>query len=110
MKPLKSLLSPFLQSLASDSELTLIFLKELWPQLVGANVARNTQPISLEDTTLTLGVVDETWKKQLQGLQDQIRRSINNQWQMALVDRIRLRVDLIPSGPGQLSQQGPGRN
>lgn len=108
MKPLKFLLSSFLRSFASDSKLTLIFLKELWPQLVGANVARNTRPISLEDTTLTLGVVDGTWEKQLQGLQDQILRSINDHWQMALVDRIRLRVGPVSSGSGRNEAQWSG--
>ncbi len=51
----------------------LALLRAAWPQVVGREIARRSQVISLEGRTLNLRVVDQRWQKVLHRMQRQIR-------------------------------------
>ena len=93
MKRLDSFFPDFLRSIASNEELTLIFLQELWPQLAGKELAEKTTPVALQNKSLVVTVPSEIWAKQLRELRQMLLRSINGFWDFPLLQSIRLRVD-----------------
>ncbi|MDA2926177.1 DUF721 domain-containing protein [Acidobacteria bacterium AH-259-G07] len=95
MKSLGSLLSNFLHSIASNEEITLIFLNELWPEIVGKDLALNSRPLALKDKKLILAVPSEIWKKELLALRHMLIKAINEYWKLRLVEKIGLEIRLI---------------
>jgi predicted nucleic acid-binding Zn ribbon protein len=75
-----------------DPEVQLIFLRELWPQIVGPGVAENTRPVGLAGRTLEISAADPVWAGQLKDLEDPIVRSVNRFWGRRVVERIRARL------------------
>ncbi len=100
MKHVSLPLSGFLKTMASDPEITLLFLQELWPQVVGEELARKTCPLGLDENKLVLGVQGEAWKKELGRIRPLLIGSINRFWGMALVERIECQVHRGKGGSG----------
>lgn len=75
-----------------DNETVLVFLKELWPTVVGPQVAVKSRPRSLEGKTLIVAVADATWERELSDLRSDLVTSINNLWSRRLVERIGFHV------------------
>ncbi len=94
MKGLVTLLPDFLRQAASSDEVALIFLRELWPGIVGQDLAAKTQPAFLRNRCLTLEVPNTVWCTELQGLAPLFVESINRYWKLRLVEKIRVRVHL----------------
>ncbi|HLV00744.1 MAG TPA: DUF721 domain-containing protein [Acidobacteriota bacterium] len=92
MQPIHIFLSSLLKEASKDPERTLIFLKELWPQIVGQEFGRKTQPTALRGNRLTLTVTDETWLEEGQQLADTIRNSINRYWGLPLIEKLRFKL------------------
>jgi len=92
MQRLDSLLSRFLQQFQNDEEKTNIFLKELWPEVVGEQLSRRTQPIRFRKGKLWIGVAGPHWKKELEPLAESMREAVNRFWGSGLVRRITLVV------------------
>ncbi len=88
MKGLGSLLSAFLTDVVKDHEVTLIFLKELWPQIVGKELARRSCPLALQGSTLRVAVQSEVWREELCDLHRMLVQSINDFWELPLVEKI----------------------
>ena len=63
METLGSVFSDLLRRIASDEETALIFLNELWPQIVGKELAFRSCPVALRDKRLRIAVPSKTWKK-----------------------------------------------
>jgi hypothetical protein len=51
----------------------LALLRAAWPKVVGREIARRSEVVSLERRTLNLRVVDQRWQKVLHRMQRQIR-------------------------------------
>ncbi len=75
-----------------DPEVQLIFLRELWPQIVGSGVAANTRPVGLARGTLAVASTDALWAGQVGELEELLVRSVNRFWGRRLVERIEARV------------------
>ncbi len=93
MQRVDSFFPDFLRSIAANDELTLIFLKELWPQLAGRELAEKTMPVALRKKELVVTVPSEIWAKQLHELDKVFIQSINDFWDYPLLASIRLSVD-----------------
>ncbi len=94
MKGLVALLPDFIRQAASNEEAALAFLRELWPRMVGLDLAAKTEPTFLKNKCLTLDVPNATWHSQLQDFAPLFVESINRYWNLRLVERIRFRVHL----------------
>lgn len=79
-------------SLASDEEVGLIFLQRLWAQIVGEELARNTQPVSLSRKVLCVRVPSKLWLSQLVEFSSMVIRSVNSFWGVSLVETIKWEV------------------
>jgi predicted nucleic acid-binding Zn ribbon protein len=84
----------FIRSIESDDEVVMMFLKELWPHIVGEELARNTEPAVLSGKVLEVRVPSVLWASQLAGLHTMMIGSINRFWGVRLVETIRWEVDL----------------
>ncbi len=91
MRDVGTLLSGFLERISQDEELSYIFLSELWPQLVGEQVARHARPESLRQGRLTLNASSRSWQRELAPLADGIARAVNRRWNAKLVERIEIK-------------------
>jgi hypothetical protein len=91
---LASVPEQFLRSIGSDEDVAIIFLRELWPTIVGNELARSTEPLALLDKKLEVRVPSLVWAKQLSGLKGMLIHSINGFWSLRLVERIEWEVDL----------------
>jgi len=76
-------------SIARDEEVTLMFLKELWPHIVGEELARNSEPVGLSKKALRIRVPSALWANQLSGLRVMVIGSINKFWRVRLIETIR---------------------
>lgn len=92
MKSLHSLLGEFLQGFRNDPEKTEIFLKELWPEIVGPQLSQRTRPQSFRRGELKVAVTGERWKDELEPLAESLSETINQFWGMSLVRKIRFLV------------------
>ena len=88
MQSLSGLLPSFLREFSRDPDATLAFLEELWPQVVGEQVARRTRPVALRDGRLICSVPNEHWRAQLESMRPLLVRSVNGFWGCRLIDRI----------------------
>ena len=94
MENFQSLLPAFLRSVSGNEEITLVFLQELWPRIVGDELAQKTRPSAFYQRTLVLEVPNAIWKKQLQRLRKMFIRSINDFWKASLVEKIDFKIRL----------------
>jgi len=79
----------FVSAITSDEEVVLMFLKELWPHIVGKELARNSEPVGLSNRVLRVRVPSALWANQLAGLRKMVISSINQFWQVRVVETIR---------------------
>lgn len=93
MKNLSTILPEVLQRIASDNDIALIFLKELWPQIVGKEMAANSRPLSLGKKKLLVAVPSEVWRHELTVLAATFLSNINHYWRLPLVERIKFTVN-----------------
>jgi len=92
MKSVGSALSHFLNRIASDEEIALIFLSELWPQIVGKDLASKSRPLVLRDKRLLLSVPSEIWAKELTQLGEMLVHAVNKHWDLNLIEKIDFEV------------------
>lgn len=89
MRSLQGLLPGFLRQISNDPELSLIFLRELWPRIVGEHVARRAEPAALKGGVLTCRVGAGAWQGELSRMSPMLAGAVNQFWGCSLVDRIR---------------------
>lgn len=97
MQPINSFLPSLLRRVSKDPDATLIFLQELWPQIVGHKFSGKITPVAFKNSVLTLAVADETWLKEGRYLGRAIRESINHYWGLPLVEKLRFELHQVES-------------
>lgn len=95
MKSINSLLSHFIDRIASDEKVALIFLNELWPQIVGKDLASKSRPLALRDKRLLLAVPSEVWVKELTQLRQMLVHAVNKYWNFHLIEKVDFEVRTI---------------
>lgn len=90
MRSLRDCLPAILKSAASRPEVAIIFIREMWPQIVGGELARNSEPVQLNGRELVVRVEDPVWKAQVEALRPLMIKAVNDQWGCALIERIRI--------------------
>ena len=83
----------FVHAITSDEEVALMFLKELWPHIVGEELARNSEPVGLSRKVLRVRVPSALWLNQLTGLRAMVISSINKFWRVHLIETISWECD-----------------
>ena len=92
MKSVGSVLPQFLDRIASDEEIALIFLSELWPQIVGKDLASKSRPLALKNQKLLMAVPSEIWVKELTQLRQMLVHAVNKYWNLRLIEKIDFEV------------------
>lgn len=92
MNSFQSCLGKFLKYSSCDEEVLLVFLRELWPQIVGEELAANCSPSRLKSNRLILKVSSEAWKRELVNLNRTMVRTINDYWKVRLVEKIDVQI------------------
>ncbi|MEE8349698.1 MAG: DUF721 domain-containing protein [Acidobacteriota bacterium] len=93
MESFNTFLPDFLRQSASDNDIAIIFLAELWPQIVGAEMAANSRPLSLNGKSLLVAVPSEVWKNELTEFETTFLNNINRYWRLSLVEHIKFTVN-----------------
>ena len=92
MRPLGSLLGDFLRNFQGDADKTELFLRELWPDVVGPQLARRTRPLALRRGRLEVGVPAAQWVRELEPFSEAIRDAVNQFWGTRLVIVVKFRA------------------
>ncbi len=92
MEDLGSVFSDLLRRIASDEETALIFLNELWPQIVGKDLAFRSCPLALKSKRLRIAVPSKIWKKELMELHQMMTHAVNKYWNCELVHTVEIEV------------------
>jgi hypothetical protein len=75
----------------------LTLLEAGWPEIVGAEVARNSHPSRIVERTLLVVTRSSAWSNQLSFLADHALRAIAARLPKAGIERLRFRVGRLPS-------------
>lgn len=86
-------LQRFLDLVGEEEDRVLVFLKELWPRIVGSDLARHTSPEALSQGVLTVRVPSEVWKTQLLDVRSKMAGATNRYWNRTVVKEIQFRED-----------------
>ena len=92
MRSFRDCLPAILKSTASRPEVAIVLMREMWPQIVGPELARNSEPVQLNGRTLIVRVVDPVWHAQADALRELMIKVVNDQWGCALVERIQINL------------------
>ncbi|MBL8148822.1 MAG: DUF721 domain-containing protein [Blastocatellia bacterium] len=77
MQDITKLLSHFIRLSQNQEDISQTAAFISWKIVVGEAISRISRPLSLNRKTLIIGVVDETWKKQLEQMSGQIIFKLN---------------------------------
>lgn len=72
-------------------------LRRQWSDLVGLDVARQTQPLSLRDGILTIGVASSPWLHQLTLVADELRGRLNRGADPDVIRGLRFQLHALES-------------
>ncbi len=92
MRPISSLFSGWVQEVTRDEQVALVFLIELWPQIVGDGLAEQARPVALDERVLTLSVPSEAWGSELSDLGKTIVKRVNDFWSHPLIRKVECKV------------------
>ena len=70
----------------------LVDLLQRWPDVVGESLAAHCRPLSLRAGTLTIGTREAAWGAQLQWLEADLRRRLDDALGAGVVTRVTVRV------------------
>jgi len=90
MQHLSQAFPSVLRQVKGNDRLTLIFLQELWPQLVGEVLASRLAPVKLQGPLLLVDVSDSAWAEVVDAFADDIRKRVNRFWGCPLIEQIEL--------------------
>lgn len=80
----------------------LVLLEAAWPEMVGAEVARNSRPSRIADGTLVVVTRSSAWSNQLSFLADHVLRAVAARLPKSGIERLRFRVGRIADRSGPL--------
>lgn len=89
------LLPKLLERAGKNRELSEAAVTIAWKRVSGEGLARHAKPTILRDTTLTVEVVDDVWKKQLQPMSMELISRMNRLLKRELVKTIDFRVNPV---------------
>ena len=92
MRPINPLFSGWIREVTRDEEVALVFLIELWPQIVGDGLAEQARPVALDGRVLTLSVPSEAWESELSDLGKTIVKRVNDFWSHSLIRRVECKI------------------
>jgi predicted nucleic acid-binding Zn ribbon protein len=93
MEKASEALQRILDLVGEEEGRVLVFLKELWPRIVGSDLARHTTPTALSKGVLTVSVPSEVWKTQLLDVRSKMAGATNRYWNRTVVKEIQFRED-----------------
>lgn len=82
----------FFKELPNDEAVRLRFFRSLWPQIVGADLAKNAVPVKLRGKELTLAVPNLVWRNQLESMTPNLVEAVNRFWGDKVVRGVILEV------------------
>lgn len=91
LKPLGEALASWSPQASSDSD-PLAQAAAAWPEVVGAESARNSQPLRIEGETLIVATRSSAWSEQLSFLAERILESLQADFGLKELQRLRFRV------------------
>ncbi len=91
-KPLSASLDRLLSHLGAPKPSTLVDVFDRWPELVGAEIASHSRPVSFADQTLVIAVDDPAWASQLRWAEAQLLERLGQQLGMHEVQALEIRV------------------
>ena len=77
---LRHLIASFRNSPNWDEELDLQVLQQLWPLLVGQQLAASTRVTGVQGARVVLNVPDQIWRKQLIRMRPELLAKMNAPW------------------------------
>ena len=77
---LRNLIASFRKSPNWDAQLDLQVLQQLWPALVGQNLANATTVIAVQGSRVVVNVPDQIWRKQLVKMRSELMAKMNAPW------------------------------
>ena len=99
-RPLGELLDDALRGICTGDVLVLERVRELWPSLAGADVARRALPVALREHVLTIEVANATWRYVLEREhQERLSRRLRDATAGEVVD-----IRFVP--PGRTASPG----
>jgi hypothetical protein len=87
------LLPKILERAGNNRELSEAAAIIAWKRVAGEGLARHAKPTGLRDTTLTVEVADEVWKKQLHRMSAELLSRLNKLLKREVVKTIDFRVN-----------------
>jgi predicted nucleic acid-binding Zn ribbon protein len=88
---LKTALEKALKTPAIRKHVHIAGLREKWETLVGSDIARHIQPVSLERGILTLEADSSVWRQQVLFLKPQLLDLINNEFSRLKIRDLRVK-------------------
>lgn len=98
------------KSMGWDSPLAKSELMVAWPELIGAEVAAHTEPLSVEDGLLTVKCDSTAWAQQLRSMRSAVLEQIALRHPAAGIESVRFIGPDTPSwkrGPRVIPGRGP---
>ena len=77
---LRHLIAAFRKSPNWDEELDLHVLQQLWPVLVGQQLAGSTRVTGVQGARVVVNVPDQVWRKQLIRMRPELLAKMNAPW------------------------------
>jgi hypothetical protein len=93
------LLPKILERAGNNRELSEAAAIIAWKRVAGEQLARHAKPTRLRDTTLTVEIADDVWKKQLQRMSAELISRLNKLLKREVVKAIDFRVNPALSKP-----------
>ena len=84
----RKMIANFRRSPNWDSELDLHLLQQLWPTLVGPELASATRIVALHGPRVVLNVPDMIWRKQLMSMKGRLLAKLNEPWPSPMITEI----------------------
>lgn len=94
-----NILSPFLKRMGLSWRIKEQKIIENWKEIVGQDIAQNTEPSRLRGGVLYVKVSNPIWMQQLQFLKEVIIKKIHQEIKEVVVDDLRLFIGKIDSSP-----------
>ena len=79
----------FLRSAGLEKGIAQQNAMDIWPGVVGKNVSKNTEPISVEHGTMTVKTETPAWRQELQFQKKQIIEALNKKLNKKVIKDIR---------------------
>lgn len=110
---IRNILSPFLKRTGLSWRIKEQKIIENWQEIVGRDIARNTEPSKLRGGVLYIKVSNSIWMQQLQFLKEEIIKRIHQEIKGVGLDDLRLfigKIDSTPSTYLPATQENGGDN